>query len=73
MHKAQIDAEHTVGIKSQLIRCFLRNIRDESAMQYLDLAKRHLNWLVCLGLDYDKRNNPPIKFYEVFSEAKTMG
>jgi adenosine deaminase len=56
-----------------LIMCFLQDIRDESAMQYLDLAKLHLNWLVCVGLDYDKRNNPPIKFYEVFSDAKTMG
>jgi hypothetical protein len=43
MLKAQIDAEHTVGIKIQLIMCFLQDIRDESAMQYLDLAKLHLN------------------------------
>jgi len=42
-------------------------------MQHLVLAKPYRNWLVGVGLDSDERNNPPVKFAEVFSEAKAMG
>lgn len=73
IHKAQVDAEHTLGIKSQLILCFLRDMSAESAMQHLDLAKPYLEWLVGVGLDSDERHNPPIKFSHVFNEAKKMG
>ncbi|WP_159822223.1 adenosine deaminase [Colwellia sp. 20A7] len=73
IHKAQVDAEKKLGIKSQLIMCFLRDMSAESAMQHLVLAKPHLDWLVGVGLDSDERNNPPSKFYEVFSEAKKWG
>ena len=73
IHKAQVDAEQTLGIKSQLIMCFLRDMSAESAMQHLDLAKPYIDWLVGVGLDSDERNNPPIKFSKVFSEAKEMG
>jgi adenosine deaminase len=73
IHKAQVDAEQTLGIKSRLIICFLRDMSAESAMQHLDLAKPYLDWLVGVGLDYDERNNPPIKFSKVFSEVKKMG
>ena len=73
IHKAQVDAEQTLGIKSQLIMCFLRDMSAESAMQHLDLARPYLDWLVGVGLDSDERNNPPIKFSKVFSEAKEMG
>ena len=42
-------------------------------MQHLVLAKPYRNWLVGVGLDSDERNNPPVKFAEVFSEAKQWG
>ena len=73
IHKTQVDAEQTLGIKSQLIMCFLRDMSAESAMQHLDLARPYLDWLVGVGLDSDEKNNPPIKFSKVFSEAKKMG
>jgi adenosine deaminase len=73
IHKAQVDAEQTLGIKSRLIMCFLRDMSAESAMQHLDLAKPYLDCLVGVGLDSDERNNPPIKFSKVFSEVKKMG
>lgn len=73
IHKAQLDAEKNLGIKSQLILCFLRDMSAESAMQHLTLAEPYLDWLVGVGLDSDERNNPPIKFAEVFAKAKTMG
>jgi adenosine deaminase len=73
IHQAQVNAEKKMGIKSQLIMCFLREMSAESAMQHLVLAKPYRNWLVGVGLDSDERNNPPVKFAEVFSEAKAMG
>ncbi|PKG99950.1 adenosine deaminase [Paraglaciecola sp. MB-3u-78] len=73
IHQAQVDAEKNLGIKSQLIMCFLREMSAESAMQHLALAKPYRHWLVGVGLDSDERNNPPIKFAEVFAEAKEMG
>ena len=53
--------------------CFLREINAESAMRYLELTKPYWNWLVEVGLDSDEKDNPPIKFAEVFKEAKVMG
>ncbi|MFQ3190277.1 MAG: adenosine deaminase [Paraglaciecola sp.] len=73
IHKAQVDAEKELGIKSQLIMCFLREMSAESAMQHLELARPYSNWLVGVGLDSDERNNPPIKFADVFKKAKAMG
>lgn len=73
IHRAQLDAEANLGIKSQLILCFLRDMSAESAMQHLDLAVPYLDWLVGIGLDSDERNNPPIKFANVFVKAKALG
>ncbi|WP_158972003.1 adenosine deaminase [Paraglaciecola sp. L3A3] len=73
IHKAQLDAEESLGIKSQLILCFLRDMSAESAMQHLDMAEPYLGWLVGVGLDSDERNNPPVKFADVFAKAKKMG
>ncbi|WP_289028242.1 adenosine deaminase [uncultured Paraglaciecola sp.] len=73
IHKAQLDAEEKLGIKSQLILCFLRDMSAESAMAHLEMAEPYLDWLVGVGLDSDERNNPPIKFTEVFAKAKAMG
>lgn len=73
IHKAQADAEAKLGIESQLILCFLRDMSAESAMQHLELAIPYLDWLVGVGLDSDERNNPPAKFTEVFAKAKTLG
>lgn len=73
IHKAQQAAEKELGIASQLIMCFLRDFSAESAMQHLDMARPYLNWIVGVGLDSDERNNPPIKFSEVFAQAREMG
>lgn len=73
IHKAQEDAEQTLGIKSQLILCFLRDMSAESAMEHLELAIPYLDWLVGVGLDSDERNNPPQKFATVFARARELG
>lgn len=71
--KAQKDAQTKLGVESQLILCFLRDMSSESAMKHLDMAKPHLDKLIGVGLDSDERNNPPLKFAEVFSKARSWG
>lgn len=70
---AQEDAEAKLGIKSQLIMCFLRDMSAESAMEHLLMAEPYRAWLVGVGLDSDEKNNPPVKFAEVFKKARAMG
>ena len=73
IRKAQTAAEEKLGIRSQLIMCFLRDMSAESAMEHLVMAKPYLGWLVGVGLDSDEHNNPPVKFREVFKLAKEWG
>lgn len=70
---AQEDAEAKLGVKSQLIMCFLRDMSAESAMEHLLMAEPYRAWLVGVGLDSDEKNNPPVKFAEVFKKAREMG
>jgi adenosine deaminase len=73
IHKAQEAAKKELGIDSKLIMCFLRELSAESAMEHLKLAKPYLDWLVGVGLDSNEKDNPPIKFTEVFQAARAMG
>ena len=73
IHKAQVDAKEKLGIESQLIMCFLRDMSAESAMVHLEMVKPYRDWVVGVGLDSDEKNNPPVKFAEVFKQAREMG
>jgi adenosine deaminase len=73
IHRAQVEAERALGIKSQLIMCFLRDMSAESAMTTLIESLQHKSWIVGVGLDSDERGNPPSKFREVFARARKEG
>ena len=73
IHKAQLDAKEKLGIDSQLIMCFLRDMSVESAMEHLEMVKPYRDWIVGVGLDSDEKNNPPVKFETVFKQARAMG
>lgn len=73
IHCAQLEAERSLGIKTQLILCFLRDLSAESAAEHLELAKPYLDWIVGVGLDSDEQDNPPLKFGQVFENARQMG
>ncbi len=73
IHKAQIDAHNKLGIESQLIMCFLRDMSAESAMQHLEMVKPYRDWIVGVGLDSDEKDNPPLKFDKVFKAARVLG
>lgn len=71
-HQAQEEAR-IFGVDSKLICCFLRDLSAESAMEHYRLAQDYQKWIVGFGLDSDERDNPPLKFKEVFDLAKKDG
>jgi adenine deaminase len=73
IHAAQVDAESKLGVQSNLIMCFLRDMDADSAKMHLQMAEPYLDWIVGIGLDSDEKDNPPNKFADVFNDAKAMG
>ena len=72
LHRARQDAAQ-LGVEAQLIMCFLRDMSAESAMETLDQAEPYKDLIVAIGLDSDERDNPPLKFKEVYDKARTQG
>ena len=73
IRRAQLDAERRLGIRSQLILCFLRDWSTEFAMATLLESLPYKQWIVGVGLDSDEKNNPPVKFKKVFQRAREEG
>jgi adenosine deaminase len=73
IRRAQERAAAELGLQTQLIMCFLRDMSAESALQTLEQALPYKHWLVGVGLDSDEKNNPPVKFAEVFRRARAAG
>jgi len=73
IRRAQERAAAELGIETQLILCFLRDLSAESAMHTLLDALPYKHWLVGVGLDSDEKDNPPLKFAAVFARARSEG
>jgi adenine deaminase len=73
IRRAQLEAETALGIRSQLIMCFLRDWSAEFAMTTLLQSLPYKEWIIGVGLDSDEKNNPPIKFAQVFRRARAEG
>lgn len=73
INRAQLDAAGRLGVRSRLIMCFLRDLSAESAMATLEQALPYRDWIIGVGLDSDERNNPPVKFRDVFARARAVG
>jgi adenosine deaminase len=71
--RARADAARDLGIASQLILCFLRELSVESAMATLDAAAPFKRDIVGIGLDSEERGNPPAKFAAVYARARREG
>ena len=71
--RAQEDAEVKLGIESNLIMCFLRDMSADSAMEHLEMSLPFKDHIIGVGLDSDEKNNPPEKFAEVFARARAEG
>lgn len=73
IRRAQERAAIELGVQTQLIMCFLRDLTEQSALQTLQQALPYKGWIVGVGLDSDEKDNPPVKFAEVFSRARAAG
>lgn len=70
---AQAEARSSLGLRAELIMCFLRDMSAESAAETLELALPYRDRIIGVGLDSDERNNPPSKFRDVFARAREEG
>jgi len=73
LHRARQDAEASLGLRTQLIMCFLRDMSAESALDTLVQSLPFKHWIVGVGLDSDEKDNPPVKFKDVFARARNEG
>ena len=71
--QAQADAQKNLGVESNLIMCFLRDMSAESAMEHLEMSLPFKHGIIGVGLDSDEKDNPPAKFSEVFARARAEG
>jgi len=71
--RAQRDAVVSFGLRSQLIMCFLRDMSAASAAETLERSLPYRDRIVGVGLDSDERDNQPIKFKDVFADARAEG
>ena len=73
IRRAQEHAATKLGVETQLILCFLRDMSAESALQTLEESLPFKDWIVGVGLDSDEKGNPPAKFARVFRKAREHG
>lgn len=73
IRRAQQAAELELGLRSQLIMCFLRDLPADSALDTLQQSLAHRGQIAGVGLDSDEQGNPPVKFREVFARARSEG
>ncbi|MDT2866135.1 adenosine deaminase [Vagococcus carniphilus] len=71
-HRAISESEK-LGITSELIMCFLRDMSAESAEKTLEEALPYKDKFIGVGLDSDEKGNPPSKFAHVFEKARAAG
>ena len=62
LDRARRDAFDQLGLRAQLIMCFLRDLPADSAMETLPQSLPYADKIVGVGLDSDERGNPPLKF-----------
>ncbi|MBA1392941.1 adenosine deaminase [Lactobacillus sp. XV13L] len=74
IHAAIVDAR-ALGVDTQLIMCFLREFSQEAARKTLLAAQPYheKGWILGVGLDSAEHHNPPLKFMQVFAEARSQG
>ena len=73
LYQAVKDSQKNFGITSKLIMCFLRDLSEESALETLQMASKHNEKIVAVGLDSAEVGNPPTKFKRVFEAAMAEG
>ena len=73
LDRARRDAFDQLGLRAQLIMCFLRDLPADAAMEALAQSLPYADKIVGVGLDSDEWGNPPVKFAGVFARARAEG
>ncbi|MFH1263016.1 MAG: adenosine deaminase [Pseudomonadota bacterium] len=71
--EASKEAKRKLDLSSYFILCFLRHLSGEAATETLRHALPHRKKIVGVGLDSYEVGHPPVKFREVFTEARRLG
>lgn len=66
-------AQSELGLRSELILCFLRHLSEADAFATLEEARPYLGRFIGVGLDSSELGHPPEKFARVFAEARKLG
>ena len=73
LRRAVDQAQRELGIRGELILCFLRHLSEDAAFATLEEARPSLGQFIGVGLDSSEVGHPPEKFARVFAEARRLG
>jgi adenine deaminase len=73
LHRATQRARDELGVRAELIMCFLRHLSEQDAFATLEQARPHLGKFIGVGLDSSELGHPPEKFARVYAEARKAG
>jgi adenine deaminase len=73
LHRATREARAQLGVRAELIMCFLRHLSEQEAFETLEQARPHLGKIIGVGLDSSELGHPPEKFARVYAEARKAG
>ena len=73
LRRACDQAWQQLGIRAELILCFLRHLSEEAAFATLEQALPHRDKFIGVGLDSSEVGHPPEKFARVFAAARERG
>ncbi|MGE0119975.1 MAG: adenosine deaminase [Dongiaceae bacterium] len=73
LSRAIEDGAAQLGLRAQLIMCFLRHLDAADAERTLDEALAHKDRFIGVGLDSSEVGHPPSKFKQVFRRARQEG
>ncbi len=73
LRRAVDQARRELGIRAELILCFLRHLSEDAAFATLEEARPFLGQFIGVGLDSSEVGHPPEKFARVFAEARRLG
>jgi len=62
-----------LGLRVELILCFLRHLSEEAAFATLEQARPYVGEFIGVGLDSSELGHPPEKFERVYAAARALG
>ncbi len=66
-------AQSELGVRAELILCFLRHLSEDDALATFEEARPYLGKFIGVGLDSSELGHPPEKFARVFAQARKDG